>query len=116
MIVFLKTYKTVILASIIAVILSSAAIIPHPRPAFLQQSAKVSVLVTDKEGVGVPSLRQEDFTLRENGKPVKIVSFSQAEIPVSYGLIVDTTRSMRALRKDVILAAKSIVNAQRPED
>jgi len=54
----------------------------------------VSVTVSDPSGRYVPGLRQEDFVLYEDGVEQPITHFSNERVPVSLGLVVDTSGSM----------------------
>ncbi|MGB8776186.1 MAG: VWA domain-containing protein, partial [Terriglobales bacterium] len=52
------------------------------------------VTVRDKHGKIVRDLTKDDFTLQEDGRPQTIRSFSQeANLPLTIGLLVDTSRS-----------------------
>lgn len=77
---------------------------------------KIGIVVKDKAGRGISSLRQEDFLLSEGASPKAISSFSSQEIPISYGLVVDATGSMRPVFSAEVAAAKAIVNTGRPGD
>jgi len=55
------------------------------------------VIVRDKKGQAVPSLKAEDFILHEDGRPQTIKSFSrETNLPFRLGLLVDTSRSQEA--------------------
>ncbi len=79
-------------------------------------SIKLNVLVTDKSGQPVVNLNQHDFLVLEEGQPQAISFFQKKDIPVSYGLIVDNTGSMRSKLSEVIRVAKAIVNNSKLED
>jgi VWFA-related protein len=72
-----------------------------PAPATPSTTLKVQVnevvlpvTVRDKKGQVVPNLKQEDFTLTEDGRPQTIKSFShETNLPFRLGLLVDTSRS-----------------------
>src|ERR1700724_3109381 len=52
------------------------------------------VTVRDKHGKIVRDLTKDDFTLQEDGRPQTIRYFSQeANLPLTLGLLVDTSRS-----------------------
>jgi len=52
--------------------------------------------VRDKHGKLLPSLAVSDFTLQEDGKPVRIQYFSrETDLPLTVGLLVDTSMSQR---------------------
>lgn len=54
----------------------------------------VNVTVTDRSGRFVSNLRQEDFEVYEDDKPIEVTHFSAERVPVSLGLVVDTSGSM----------------------
>lgn len=81
-----------------------------------QTIVKLNVLVTDKSDRPVMDLNQEDFLVLDEGKQQTLSFFQKKDIPVSYGLIVDNTGSMRYEHKEVIQVAKAIVSSNRPED
>jgi VWFA-related protein len=52
------------------------------------------VTVRDKKGQVIANLKQEDFTLEQDGRPQTIKSFShETNLPFRLGLLVDTSRS-----------------------
>jgi VWFA-related protein len=52
--------------------------------------------VRDKKGVIAKDLKQDDFAIEEDGKPVAIKYFSkESDLPLTLGLLVDTSGSMR---------------------
>ncbi len=54
------------------------------------------VTVRDKHGAIVKDLTKDDFTLQEDGRPQPIKYFSlDANLPLTLGLLVDTSRSQR---------------------
>src|SRR6185437_711979 len=69
----------------------------------------VQANVLDKHGKAVNNLPQGDFTVLENGVPQKIESFSHADAPVSVGILVDNSGSMRPKRLRVDQAALNFV-------
>jgi len=54
----------------------------------------VTATVTDASGRFVPGLRQEDFLVYEDDQPVTITHFNSERVPVSLGIVVDTSGSM----------------------
>jgi Ca-activated chloride channel homolog len=65
----------------------------------------VTATVTDKTGRFVPGLRQEDFTLYEDNVRQEISHFSNERVPVSLGILLDTSGSMAGEKLDNALAA-----------
>ncbi len=72
--------------------------------------------VTNSHGELVTSLRQQAFTVFENGKRQPVSIFRSDDIPVSVGLLIDNSGSMRALRSKVEAAALAFARASNPQD
>ena len=72
--------------------------------------------VVDKNGHLVTDLKQEAFTVYENGVVQPIKTFKREDVPVSLGLIVDNSGSMRDKRAKVEAASLALVKASNPED
>lgn len=58
---------------------------------------QVWVTVTNAEGRLVTGLTRDDFTIFEDGVPQPLSGFSDERVPVSVGMLVDTSDSMRGL-------------------
>lgn len=73
---------------------------PQPPKAKINLEAKLVYLyvaVRDKKGKIVPGLTQQDFALEEDGRPENITHFmSQSDLPLTLGLLVDTSLSQRS--------------------
>jgi len=54
----------------------------------------VNVTVTDRSGRFVSGLRQEDFLVYEDNKPIDVTHFSAERVPVSLGIVLDASGSM----------------------
>jgi len=67
----------------------------------------VTATVTDDDGRFVPGLRREDFTVYEDGKLQDVSHFSNDRVPVSLGLLLDTSGSMSA---EKMAAARSAID------
>lgn len=63
----------------------------------------VTATVTDSQGRFVPGLRMEDFDVYEDGKLQKISQFDSERVPVSLGIVLDSSGSM---------AGEKMTNAQ----
>jgi Ca-activated chloride channel family protein len=72
--------------------------------------------VKDSRGRLVTNLDEGAFTVYENGKPQPITLFSREDVPVSMGLVLDNSGSMRLVRAQVEAAALALVGASRPRD
>jgi VWFA-related protein len=70
----------------------------------------------DRKNTLVSGLRQEDFQVYEDGVLQTIKHFSHEDIPVTAGLVVDNSGSMKPKRSDVIAAALAFARSSNPED
>jgi VWFA-related protein len=55
----------------------------------------VTATVTDANGRFVSGLRQEDFDVYEDNEPQTVTHFSADRVPVSLGILLDTSQSMQ---------------------
>jgi VWFA-related protein len=71
---------------------------PADRQAFRFRTGveliNVTATVTDASGRFVPGLRKEDFRLFEDEQPQEITHFDSERVPVSLGIVLDTSGSM----------------------
>jgi Ca-activated chloride channel family protein len=72
--------------------------------------------VVDKSGHLVTTLSREAFTVYENGVQQQIKNFKREDVPVSMGLIIDNSGSMRDKRAKVEAAALALAKDSNPED
>src|SRR5205807_9124067 len=70
----------------------------------------------DRNNRPIDNVRQDEFKVYEDGVLQPIFSFTKEEVPISYGLAVDTSGSLRTQLPTVIDAAKSIINSNKPGD
>ena len=77
---------------------------------------QLHVRVIDRNNRPINNVPQGDFRVYEDGVPQPIEAFSREEVPISYGLAVDTSGSLRAQLPTVIEAGKSIINSNKPGD
>jgi len=88
-------------------------------PATFHAEARLVVLqvtVTNARGELVPDLDRGAFTVFENGRPQAISVFRNDDAPVSLGLVIDNSGSMRPLRAGAEAAALAFVRASNPAD
>jgi len=76
----------------------------------------LNVRVIDRNNRPINNVRQNDFHVFEDGVPQPIESFTREEVPISYGLAVDTSGSLRAQLQSVIDAGKTIINSNKSGD
>jgi Ca-activated chloride channel homolog len=72
--------------------------------------------VYDKNGHFVSGLKKENFKVYEDGIEQAINSFSQEDVPVSMGILVDLSGSMRNKVEEVTKAALAFIRASNPQD
>jgi Ca-activated chloride channel family protein len=65
----------------------------------------VTATVSDVDGRFVPDLKQEDFVVYQDDKPVDVTHFSAERVPVSLGIALDTSGSMAGEKMDAARAA-----------
>ncbi len=76
----------------------------------------LDVSVNDAAGKHVPNLGKADFQVYEGGKLQTITQFGSDDVPVTVGLVIDTSGSMRSKYGDVVMAALTLIHASNPED
>jgi len=72
--------------------------------------------VVDQQGRFVPDLKQEHFRVFEDNVEQKLAVFKREDIPVTVGLVIDNSGSMRDKRDKVNAAALVFVKASNPDD
>jgi len=72
--------------------------------------------VLDNKGRLVKELNQDSFRVYEDGVLQKLSVFSQADIPVTVGIVIDDSGSMREKRLAVNAAAVTFVRTSNPQD
>jgi len=74
------------------------------------------VRVIDRNNKPINDVRDDDFRVFENGVPQQIQFVTREEVPITYGLVVDNSGSIRSQINQIIEAAKTIVNSNKPGD
>jgi len=72
--------------------------------------------VLDDRGKFVDGLKEENFRVFEDKAEQKLSVFKREDVPVSMGLVVDNSGSMRDKRARVNEAALTLVQASNPQD
>ena len=78
----------------------------------------VAVTVTDASGRFISGLRQDDFVVYEDGVEQPVTHFSNERVPVSLGLVVDTSGSMAGEKWDHAVSAldRFLLDLLGPDD
>lgn len=90
----------------------------NPVTTFRTDSNLVSlnVSVFDQDGRVVKGLPRSAFTVFEDNQKQEIKGFAQEDVPISLGLLIDTSGSMSNKRERVSSAALAMVKASNPDD
>jgi Ca-activated chloride channel homolog len=72
--------------------------------------------VFDKSGHFIAGLKKDNFKIFEDGSPQSIVSFSQEDVPISMGILLDLSGSMKNKIDQVNKAALAFIRASNPQD
>lgn len=76
----------------------------------------LNVRVIDRANRPVNDVKQDEFKVFEDGVPQQIFSFTRAEVPISYGLVVDNSGSMKTQLEKVIDATRTIIEQNKTGD
>ena len=76
----------------------------------------LDVSVKEAKGKYLSDLIKENFQIYENGKLQTISTFSNEDTPVTVGLVLDDSRSMRSKRGDVINSALTFIDSSNHYD
>jgi VWFA-related protein len=77
---------------------------------------QLPVSVLDRAGRPLDGLKQEHFQIFEDKVPQTIKTFRHEDIPISLGLVIDNSGSMRNKRERVNSSALAFVRESNPED
>jgi VWFA-related protein len=77
---------------------------------------RLNATVLDGSGRSVQTLGKDDFHVYEDGVPQTIASFRHEDLPVSLGLLIDSSGSMYDKRVAVDKASLDFVKLSNPED
>jgi Ca-activated chloride channel homolog len=88
-------------------------------PAVFKSHSDLVVLfvnVFDGKSDAVPQLPQSAFQVFEEGQPQAITFFSDSDVPVAAGLVIDNSSSMLTRRGMVVAGSQAFVASSHPED
>jgi Ca-activated chloride channel family protein len=74
------------------------------------------VRVIDRNNKPINDVSSSDFHVTENGVPQQVQFVTREEVPITYGLVVDNSGSLRSQIAQVVEAAKTIVESNKPGD
>jgi len=88
-------------------------------PRFRSGSTELVVLpvaVTDRKGHFITDLPRDRFTVYDNGRRQEMSLFTSEDAPVTVGLVIDNSGSMRRKLGEVVAAALAFAKVSNPED
>jgi len=87
----------VCVVAVVSVVVSLSVSPSAQTPRFKARTDAVTVTVTVSDSVGriVTGLTKDDFEVFEDGKPEPITQFADGRVPVSMGVVLDSSDSMR---------------------
>jgi Ca-activated chloride channel family protein len=96
----------------------AAATAQDEVPTFSVDTREVDlhVSVTDKNGKLVTGIPQGAFKVFENGVEQPLKAFAHDDVPVSMGIVIDNSGSMRDKRASVNAASLTLVRMSNPQD
>jgi Ca-activated chloride channel homolog len=97
-------------------VLSAALLLLQAVISVHTELVAVPVVVTDSRGHHVSGLNQDNFQVFEDGRPQPIAVFHHGDGPVTLGLIVDRSQSMRPKSAALLVAVSALLHSSRPED
>jgi len=72
--------------------------------------------VKDAKGIPISGLDQDNFQVYEDGALQQISYFSHDDIPVTVGLLIDNSGSMRRKRTEIMASALAFARSSNPQD
>ena len=76
----------------------------------------LNVMVADRNGQALLDLKKEEFKVFENGVEQRLSFFGAEETPVSWGLVLDRSSSMKKMMAEVYQAALHVLDEGTDED
>lgn len=95
----MRTYPPVaVVATLLAAATSVGMVAQDSQESFRFRSGveliNVTATVTDEQGRFVPGLTKDDFRVFDDNNPMEVTHFSNERVPVSLGIVLDTSGSM----------------------
>jgi Ca-activated chloride channel homolog len=100
-------------------LLAAWGLSPAPEESTIRADVNLVQLhatVTDSKGHTVSGLSKDAFRLFVDDKPQEITIFQGEDAPVTAGIVIDNSASMRPKREEVIAAGLAFARASNPKD
>lgn len=110
--------------TLLLVVLLCLALVPAPRaqdpapspPPPTGPMVGLSMIVTDKDGKGVNTIRKDQIRVVEEGAEQTVLAIEADERPVDCVLLIDASGSFKTLIVSALEAAKLFIVNRRPDD
>lgn len=103
----------------IVVLALAGVTVSGQQPSFRIASRDLVVLpvtVVDRQGAFVADMPRARFTVFDNGRPQPLEYFSNEDTPVTVGLVIDSSSSMRPKMGEVVAATVAFARSSNPDD
>jgi Ca-activated chloride channel family protein len=114
-----RRLSIVVLAAFVAGALATPlARAVQQTPLFHSSTETVAIYATaiDRDRHLITNLTRDDFEVRDNGKPVDLTVFSADPAPITIGILLDTSGSMRDTLPTVVTATEQLIGKLLPAD
>lgn len=105
-----------LISLLILIAIASSLTLTQGSAAPPSQMVMLHVRVTDSLGRAVVNLPPNSIVITEDGVPQKIELFVNDQTPLSYGLVIDSSASVRSQFEPLVHAAAQIVESNNPTD
>lgn len=112
----MKTLLSLVTIALGLAIGSSAPQEPIPVLSIKTDLVTLPVTVVDRHGGFVSSLAPEHFTVYDEGERKPLAFFTSDDVPITIGLVIDSSTSMRVRRAQVTAAATAFATMSHPLD
>lgn len=88
-------------------------------PSFRTASSELVVLpvtVTDKDGGYISDIARDRFAVLDDGRPQPLALFTNEDIPVTIGLVIDNSGSVGPKLGEIVAASLAFARASNPND
>jgi Ca-activated chloride channel family protein len=115
----MERIRAAVIVSVLCLSAPSGPVVSAQDPVFRSDSSELVVLpvvVTDKQSRYISDLPRERFAVYDNGRRMPIEFFTNEDTPVTIGLIIDASGSMRQKMSEVVAATAALARSSNPED
>ena len=108
--------KILLIVLVFALVPTVRAQDPAPPPPPAGPMVGLSMIVTDKDGKGVDTIRKDQIRVIEDGEEQTVLGIEADERPVDYVIALDSSGSFNRLFVSALEAAKLLILNRRPQD